>query len=148
MIEGAVLLHEATKRRPVDYFVLGVPAYRLRFHALASAPTIERFYRVIRQVLAIAEESTAPFTGAIECDETMFGGYRKGKRGWGAAGGNQRRPARPQVEVYISNCLFRRMSMGYFSLGMGFPLPCGRIPPPRRCFLQRPNRAVAYEVKF
>src|SRR5947209_9395685 len=67
-------LSEATKRRLVDYFVLGVPAYRLRFHSLASAPTLERFYRLIRQVLAIAEESTTPFTGSIECDETMFGG--------------------------------------------------------------------------
>ena len=79
-------MSEATKRRLVDYFVLGVPAYRLRFHGLASAPTVERFYRVMRQVAAIAEESTAPFEGAIECDETMFGGYRKGKRGWGASG--------------------------------------------------------------
>jgi transposase len=79
-------LSEATKRRLVDYFVLGVPAYRLRFHALASAPTVERFYRLIRQVLAIAEESTTAFTGSIEGDETMFGGYRAGKRGWGAAG--------------------------------------------------------------
>ena len=34
----------------------------------------------------IAKESSAAFTGAIECDETMFGGYRAGKRGWGAAG--------------------------------------------------------------
>lgn len=71
-------LSEAVKRRLVDYFVLGVPAYRLRFHGLASAPTVERFYRVMRQVTAIAEESTAPFTGAIERDEMMFGGYQRG----------------------------------------------------------------------
>ena len=57
---AASRLSEATKRRLVDYFVLGVPAYRLRFHSLASSPTVERFYRVIRQVTAIAEESTAP----------------------------------------------------------------------------------------
>lgn len=82
----ATRLSDALKRRLIDYFVLGVPAYRLRFHGLASAPTVERFYRLMRQVIAIAEESTAPFEGAIECDETMFGGYRKGKRGWGAAG--------------------------------------------------------------
>jgi transposase len=79
-------LSEAIKRRLVDYFVLGVPAYWLRFHALASAPTVERFYRVFRQVLAIAEESTTAFTGSIECAETMFGGYREGKHSWGAAG--------------------------------------------------------------
>ena len=79
-------MSEAAKRRLVDYFVLGVPSYRLRFHGLASPPTIERFYRVIRQVLCLAEECTEPFDGAIECDETMFGGYHAGKRGWGAAG--------------------------------------------------------------
>lgn len=82
----ATRLSDALKRRLIDYFVLGVPAYRLRFHGLASAPTVERFYRVMRQVVAIAEESTAPFEGVIECDETMFGGHREGKRGWGAAG--------------------------------------------------------------
>lgn len=82
----ATRLGDALKRRLIDYFVLGVPAYRLRFHALASAPTVERFYRLMRQVIAIEEESTAPFEGAIECDETMLGGYREGKRGWGAAG--------------------------------------------------------------
>jgi transposase len=71
-------LSEAAKRRLLDYFVPGVPAYRLRFHALASTPTVERFYRLIRQVLAIAEESTTAFTGSIECDGTMFGGYRAG----------------------------------------------------------------------
>jgi len=27
-----------------------------------------------------------PFEGSVECDETTFGGYRPGKRGWGAAG--------------------------------------------------------------
>jgi transposase len=79
-------LSEATKRRLVDYFVLGVPSYRLRFHGLASPPTIERFYRLVRQVLSQAEECTEAFDGAIECDETMFGGYRAGQRGWGAAG--------------------------------------------------------------
>ncbi|WP_206098387.1 IS1595 family transposase [Oleiagrimonas sp. MCCC 1A03011] len=31
-------------------------------------------------------EQVKPFEGAIECDETTFGGARKGKRGWGAAG--------------------------------------------------------------
>jgi transposase len=79
-------LSEATKRRLVDYFVLGVPSYRWRFHGLASPPTIERFYRMMRQVLCVAEECNEPFEGRIECDETMFGGYHKGKRGWGAAG--------------------------------------------------------------
>ncbi len=28
----------------------------------------------------------SPFDGALECDETLFGGRRPGKWGWGAAG--------------------------------------------------------------
>lgn len=79
-------LSDRTKLKLVDYFVLGVPAYRLRFRGPASLSTMEKFFRVIRQVLSINEGCTEPFAGAIECDETMFGGHRKGKRGWGAAG--------------------------------------------------------------
>ena len=36
--------------------------------------------------MAYAEHLRAPFEGALECDESTFGGARKGKRGWGAAG--------------------------------------------------------------
>ncbi len=79
-------LSERTKRKLLDYFVLGVPAYRLRFRGPASRAATERFFHLIRQVMSLAEESTAPFAGAIECDETCFGGSREGKRGWGAAG--------------------------------------------------------------
>jgi transposase len=79
-------LSERAKLKLLDYFVLGVPAYRLRFRGPASRAATEGFFHLIRQVMSLAEESTAPFAGAIECDETMFGGYRKGKRGWGAAG--------------------------------------------------------------
>jgi transposase len=39
-----------------------------------------------RATLALQEECREPFKGAVECDETTFGGRRKGKRGWGAAG--------------------------------------------------------------
>jgi transposase len=31
--------------------------------------------------MAIHEELAEPFEGAIECDETMLGGRRRGKRG-------------------------------------------------------------------
>lgn len=64
----------------------GVPAYRLRFRTSASRPTIERFFRKIREILSIAEECNQPFQGTIECDETTFGGRKPGKRGWGASG--------------------------------------------------------------
>jgi transposase len=79
-------LSERAKLKLLDYFVLGVPAYRLRFRGPCSRTTIEKFFRLIRQVLSIAEDCTEPFAGQIECDETMFGGQRTGKRGWGAAG--------------------------------------------------------------
>jgi transposase len=40
----------------------------------------------VRGCCALVEQLREPFEGAIECDETTFGGARKGKRGWGAAG--------------------------------------------------------------
>lgn len=79
-------ISNARKRKILDYFCLGVPVYRLRFHDLASRPTLGRFYRCCRIVMAQDEECMKPFDGDPELDETMFGGRRKGKRGWGAAG--------------------------------------------------------------
>ncbi len=79
-------LSDGDKRQLLEYFVLGVPAYRARFRAPCSRATTERFYRQIRAVMALHEELAAPFEGAIECDETMLGGRRRGKRGWGASG--------------------------------------------------------------
>jgi transposase len=82
-----VRLSEATKRRLLELFVFGVPGYRLRFRAGVSAPTIERFFRLVRACMALAEDLRAPFEGAVECDEAVFGGRRRGtKRGWGAPG--------------------------------------------------------------
>jgi transposase len=83
---AGVRISAASKRRLLELFVLGVPVYRQRFRSEVSAPTAERFYRIVRACCAMAEELREPFAGAIECDETMFGGARPGKRGWGAAG--------------------------------------------------------------
>ena len=84
-------LSEASKRKLLEHFVLGVPAYRLRFRMKAfrfpaSLEATERFFLLIRQTMALLEECAAPLEGSIECDESAFGGKRKGKRGWGAAG--------------------------------------------------------------
>lgn len=79
-------LPDAVKRKLLDYFLLGVPSYRLRFHGLASRPARERFFRLVRAAMAWQEHCRQPFEGPVECDETAFGGHRKGKRGWGAAG--------------------------------------------------------------
>lgn len=79
-------LSPKAKRLLLERFVLGVPVYRQRFRAVASAPTAERFYRLIRAAMAFAEDLREPFAGELELDETTFGGARHGKRGWGAAG--------------------------------------------------------------
>ena len=79
-------LPEQTKRAILDYFILGVPVYRLRFKRLANRKTIERFLSHVRRVLARHEGCRAPFDGAVELDESTFGGRRPGKRGWGARG--------------------------------------------------------------
>lgn len=83
---SASRLPDAAKRRLLELFVFGVPVYRQRFREAASAPAAERFYRLIRACCAHAEGLREPFEGNVECDESSFGGHRKGKRGWGAAG--------------------------------------------------------------
>jgi transposase len=67
-------------------FVLGVPVYRQRYRTTASAPAAERFYSSIRATCALQEGLRQPFDGCLELDESMFGGKRPGKRGWGASG--------------------------------------------------------------
>jgi len=79
-------LPEATKSRLLECFVFGVPVYRLRFRIKVSAPAAERFYRLARAACAYAEDLREPLQGQLELDETTFGGYRPGKRGWGATG--------------------------------------------------------------
>jgi transposase len=66
--------------------VWGLPVYRQRFGSPASAPAIERCYRLVRACMAWAEDLRESFEGMLECDETTFGGARRGKRGWGACG--------------------------------------------------------------
>jgi transposase len=83
---SASRLSERSKKRLLEMFVLGVPVYRQRFRAVASAPAAERFYRLVRSCMAFEEELREPFGGELELDETTFGGARHGKRGWGASG--------------------------------------------------------------
>ncbi|MEY8173186.1 hypothetical protein AB9D46_19840, partial [Burkholderia multivorans] len=82
----SVRLSSRQKTRLLELFVLGVPVYRQRFDTSISAKSRERFYRLIRACMAQQEQLREPFGGALECDETTFGGARHGKRGWGAAG--------------------------------------------------------------
>lgn len=85
-IWDACRLPQKAKRQLLDYFVLGVPAYRLRFKLFANLDTIEKFFLTARAAASLAEECEPILDGLIECDEAMFGGHRKGKRGWGARG--------------------------------------------------------------
>jgi len=71
----------------IEYFALGVPAYRLRFIIPLSASTIERIYRTIRMdIYRYSLQEMKKLSGELEMDETMFGGKKPGKRGWGALG--------------------------------------------------------------
>ena len=75
------------KGRLVEYFCLGVPAYRLRFQVLYDRKTIQRWFRFFREAIYNHHfKELSELSGEIEMDETMFGGHRPGKRGWGAAG--------------------------------------------------------------
>ncbi len=74
--------------RLVEFFCLGVPAYRLRFRVPLDLTTIERAYHEFRSLIyeaALEELEQAYWDGDIECDEALFGGRAHGKRGWGAA---------------------------------------------------------------
>jgi len=72
----------------VEFFVLEVTA-RSAASVLGIQPnTAALYYRKLRQLiveqLAMVEHEV--FDGAVELDESYFGGVRKGKRGRGAAG--------------------------------------------------------------
>lgn len=49
-------MSESAKRRLLEFFVRGVPAYRLCFRSPASPEATERCFRLCRGVLALEEE--------------------------------------------------------------------------------------------
>ena len=67
-------------------FSLGVPAYRIRFYVEVSLKTIEHAFRIFREAIYDSSLINLRLSGKLELDEAMFGGHRKGKRGWGAEG--------------------------------------------------------------
>lgn len=73
-------------------FALGVPAYRIRFYVPLSLTTIEKTFRVFRQSIynesLLKLKELKKLSGELEIDEALFGGHRKGKRGWGSEGKN------------------------------------------------------------
>ena len=72
----------------LEYLVLEVTA-RSAADLLAINPySAALFYRKLREIISyhLEQEAHEIFDGAIELDESYFGGVRKGKRGLGAAG--------------------------------------------------------------
>ena len=74
--------------RLFEYFVLEVTARSAADMLEIQANTGILFYRKLREIIAyhLAQEAHEIFDGAVELDESYFGGARKGKRGRGAAG--------------------------------------------------------------
>ena len=70
----------------VKYFALEVPASRAANVTGINRHSAERVYQVVRRRLARECELHSPLGGEVECDESYFGGRRKGPRGRGAAG--------------------------------------------------------------
>ena len=70
----------------VYLFSLGVPAYRTRFSTGMNLSTVQHAFRVFRESIYDSSIARQRLSGRIEMDEAMFGGHRKGKRGWGAEG--------------------------------------------------------------
>jgi transposase len=72
----------------LEYFVLEATA-RSAADLLGIQPnSAALFYRKLRTVIAqhLEQDAQEIFDGAVELDESYFGGVRKGKRGRGAAG--------------------------------------------------------------
>ena len=75
------------KGRLLEFFCLGVPAYRLRFQVPIHQNTVQRWFRILREaVYHQTMQELSALSGQIEMDEAMFRGRVPGKRGWGAAG--------------------------------------------------------------
>ena len=76
------------QQKLLEYFVLEVTARSAANMMGIQANTAMLFYRKIREVIAYHLEQQAHeiIDGAVELDESYFGGARQGKRGRGAAG--------------------------------------------------------------
>jgi transposase len=71
----------------IVHFVAGVPARTAAELVGINRNSATLFYLKLREVIAgKLAELTPHLDGHVEVDESYFGGYRKGKRGRGAAG--------------------------------------------------------------
>ena len=96
--------------RLLEYFVLEVTARSAADLLGIQANSAALFYRKLREIIVYYLELEAHeiFGGAIELDESYFGGARKGKRGRGAAGkvavfGIIKRGGKVYTKVVVNN---------------------------------------------
>lgn len=84
---GRIRLPLRTTAHLLYLFTLGVPSYRARHYTGVSLKTMQRTYMRFREAIYLAAmRELRQLDGDLELDETMFGGHRPGKRGWGVAG--------------------------------------------------------------
>jgi transposase len=76
----------AKQERLIAHFVAGATARTAAALVRVNKSTAAYYFHRLREVIDRATEDATPFSGAIEVDESYFGGSRKGKRGRGAAG--------------------------------------------------------------
>jgi len=81
-------LKKSIQKKLLEFFVLEVTARAAADLLDINPNSAALFYRKIREVISyhLEQEADDVFEGAVELDESYFGGVRKGKRGRGAAG--------------------------------------------------------------
>lgn len=81
-------ISERKTRAIIRYFSLDIEAKKAAELTGVSRPTVNKFYKAIRERIADLCEAESPFeNGEVELDESYFGARRiRGKRGRGAAG--------------------------------------------------------------
>jgi transposase len=79
-------ISEKQSVRLLEHFIAGTPARTAAELAGVNKNTTALYYHRVREIIAARIEDESPISGEIEIDESYFGGYRKGKRGRGAAG--------------------------------------------------------------
>jgi transposase len=80
-------LSEKQSARLLEHFVAGTPARTAADLVGVNKNTAVLYYHRLREIIAVRVEDNSPFSGAVEIDESYFGGYRRGKGG--RAAGNK-----------------------------------------------------------
>jgi transposase len=86
MYERRSRLSRVKRDRLVEHFVAGTTARAAGELVGVHRNTAASFYTRLRRLIAVEMEKVSPLAGAVEVDESYFGGHRKGIRGRGAAG--------------------------------------------------------------